>query len=959
MLSLLQRLDTSRSLNLSRTFTSSAITAARRTRAARVSHSIPSTVPPIPVGAPENWKRPSYRPVPHLSITKGGSYSHLFQTRTRWIARALSEGQHIPRNLLYKLLRHREISPDSLAVWVDILNKRDPIYALEKLGLLESASRADELQQHSSTTTETKPECPDWLYLSIPAMVTNHQQAPYLASQLLSNRFARQLDEKSRSIFLARCIQHFIKVKHFVALRETIEFITFSRNDSKTTGSGGGGGTIWREASFGRILEALASERERTGRISAAPNELLHSSRHVVLSTMKERNVSRKSLVTWLPLFMPALIPQDPRQAMDLLVEMTEAGWSPKRRVLHQVLKVVVRNGGVEGNEAAAKIKEELSRVRNGLKQSEWIHSQLSNRADEIPLHLREQRGGKGDLDQKEEETDEAQQLQEEEAVFQRSTATPDAFEEDTATASHTLEVESESQTSLLIDPSISATSHPSMSHPSQPRINRRTRSLNDIYSTTQLFDRSISLAYFAQLRQYVSTHRRPLPPFPRPPFPSSSVAWAAFFQSVVHEPSIGSKLLLSVLRKLELVSSPSYTTASSSNSYVPPPPGLRLYTIIMRCLLARNNPRRVLSIFMSLESKGYGLDSTILDLQIRALCSLGREREAIRLVRFYEHLPSIHDPSSLVSLRSPPTNSNIRRPHSIRLDIVPFNTILSHLNQMGKYQEVYSLFKELESKHEVRPDVATMSILLDAARYASVEAGRGVGGFGIEDGLGQVHFGGKRNSRRTGRLGADSRLTGVVDDKWDRIAAAKRMELLVWDQIFEANWQEVEIENSLETKSGMSKWIQDHFSSSSSSSTSSGSKSKSKKGQSFVDRSEAPSNWRPFVSTLSPRPPLHPDIHPTDQFFRSLILLTGVHSHIPLIGQILAWARYTNVKLSRYTLCLALLYVEGDAGVKRDKIEKLRKWLRDWLGQENVPSEEEIAWMRRGGTVKGKPQVR
>lgn len=210
----------------------------------------------------------------------------------------------------------------------------------------------------------------------------------------------------------------------------------------------------------------------------------------------------------------------------------------------------------------------------------------------------------------------------------------------------------------------------------------------------------------------------------------------------------------------------------------------------------------------------------------------------------------------------------------------------------------------------------------------------------------------------------------GTVDDKWDRVPAAKRIELLVWDQLFEMNWQGVEVENPLETKSGVGRWIQDHFSTSTSavrrrSSSASKSKVKSKLTSSaanksflsFVERIDRPPNWQPFVSTLSPRPPLRPDLHPTDAFFRSLILLTGVHSHVTLIGQILAWARYTNVELSRSTLCLALLYVEGDAGVKRHQVDELRTWLSDWFGgPDHVPNEDEIAWMRRGGTIQGKP---
>ncbi|GAA5987506.1 hypothetical protein JCM5350_003106 [Sporobolomyces pararoseus] len=930
---------------------------------------VPSTPPRLPLRAPSNWRIPKYRPVPHLSVIKEASYSHLFQTRTRWIARALSQGQHIPRNLLYKVLRTRKLSPDTLASWVDILNTRDPIYALGKLGLLESASQADEISTRTTTEEEddkNKPQCPDWLYLSIPAMVSSQQQAPYLVSQILSNRFSVQLPERSRSMFLARCIQAFLKVKHHVALREVIEFIVFSRTEAEPNNREAGGGPIWREQSYGRILEALASERQRSGKVTSAPTELLHSLRDLLLGTMKERQVSRRSLVTWLPLFSPSLISQDPRQAVETMMEMArETGLQPKRRVLHQVLKVVVRKGGIENREAAEKIKEELSRAKAGATPSQWMRTQLPDRTDSVPLHLREGKGKKASLEDWELEEiaieeEEVEAQRGEEMVMEVGTRElgRESVKLETLNPQEALKLSALSRSSS--SPPLTTTTRPLRKSPAvQSEI--PTSLANDIYRTTQLFDRSTSLAYFAQLRQYVASSGRSST-FPRPPFLSSRVAWAALFQSVVHEFSVDHKFLVAVLDKLERASASSST--SSTTSYIPPAPTLRLYTIVMHCLLLRHAPGHVTKLFDKLRNRGYPLDATVLDLQVRALCIMRKDKEAYRLLRYYEHLPSIHDPSSLVSLRTPPAECMVRRRHSVRLDIVPWNSLLSHYNLVGKYQRVYSLYKELELKHEVRPDIATMSILLDAARYASTEAGRGSGGFGMEDGIGQVNIGGKRTSRSFGGrlqprvLAADSRVGGAVDDRWDRVPAAKRMEELVWDQLFEANYQEVEVENPLETKTGVGRWLQAHFSPSGSSSSSS-SASRTRRAQSFADQLEPPHNWRPFISTLSPRQPLHPDVYPTDQFFRSLILLTGVHSHIPLIGQILAWARYTNVKLSRYTLCLALLYVDGDAGIKRDGVEKFRKWLSNWLGDENVPDEDEIAWMRRGGTTKGKPELR
>ena len=895
---------------------------------------------------------PTYRPVPHLSFLKG-SHSHLFQIRTRWIAQRLAEGAHIPKQLLFTLLKVRRIPPETLALWVEILNKRDPIFALERLGLLESASAADEIRSLESRFGSTEPTCPDWLYLSIPAMVTNHQQVPYLASQLLSNRFSA-LDERSRSIFLSRCIQHFIKVRHYVALRETIEFIAFSRPDG-TGGIGEKERSIWREGSFGRILEALGSERMRSGRKASTPKELIHSLRDLLLAVMKQRQVPRTSLVTYLPLFSPALIPQDSRQAIQLMVEMTAAGFEPKRQVLHQVMKVLVRKGGMGDREAADKIKQEIERSKEG-SMGETAGGDNIEAEDTVPLHLREAKGKgvEGNRDRLEdEELFEGAEGSEGRAIGSPGTtlshsATSDqplVIDNPVETAASTIETTSTSLSQLPSRPPLS--SRRKLPSRSRRSIIISSSSSDDVYSTTQIFDRSISLAYFAQLRHYLatSTGRRGLG-FPQPPFPSSPVAWSALFQSVAYETSaVDYQLLIALLKKLDSLNELSGHASSppAPTGYIPPRPTLRLRTIVMHSLLIRNRPRELLTLFQSIESRGLPIDATVLDLLVRAMCQLDMDKKALRNLVHYEHLPSLHDPTSLVSLRSPPSPLTPRRPHSVRLDIVPFNTLLSHYNQVSKYQNVYTLFKSLEAKHEVRPDIATISILLDSARYASTAAGRGWGLELEEMGAGPM-LGNRSRSKKSLKRGIEQ---SVVDDKWDGIAAAKRMEKLVWEEIFGGNWQEMELENPLEGRGGVSGWLSNRFSSNRSGSTS------------FAERVEPPPSWRPFVSTLSPLPPLYPDIYPTDPFLRSLILLTGVHSSIPLIGRIIAWARYSNVQPSRYTLCLALLYIEGDAGIKKDRIDKLRKWLETWLGDGSVPDQEEIAWMRRGGRVKGTPEVR
>ncbi|GAA6059931.1 hypothetical protein JCM10212_003071 [Sporobolomyces blumeae] len=982
-----------------RSFSTSTAAQARRTRAATA-----QTPRPVPAARPRLARdfppSPSARPIPHLTLQHGGSYSHLFQVRTRWIASALAEGFTVPKHLLYKLVESRKISPGHLALWVDILHRRDPIYALEHLGLLESASAADEVRSSSEEGPATADEpCPDWLYLAIPAMVTSHHHVPYLASQLVSDRYT-QLDERKRSVFLARCIEHFLKVHHYVAVRETVEFIAFTepvrRRDAKSGKTkevdGRGDGSIWREQSFARVLEALSSERSRVGRHSTAPRELIHALRDLVLDTMRRRNVPRSSVKTWLPLFSPKLVPvDDPDLARRWLDDMARVGVDPKRKVLRQVLKVWVKHAEQEGiadgereqrTQVVARLFDEIERA--GKKNS--ASRQIEERAgDETPS--RAEKASKGIVSSGSEDpvggrdrtggTDATSGI----VTAQRVAVDAEATGETLKRNADAVVLRSNATTARnRLD------SNPVRAELAQGPSRRRALAahrpgapVNDI-DRTMLVRRSTALPYFETLRTFLSTRGRRRD-FPPPPFPSNAVSWSALFQTVAGETTtIDADFLIAVLKAMELAST---RLSSPCERFVPPRPTIRIYSIVMQSLLLRNAPRRVISLHTSLEARGYQPDSTVIDLVVRACLDLGDLSGALRIIKFYQWLPSRHARDLIVSPRTRPhTRSTLveeergppvrdqairRRPNSVRLDVVPFNSILSYIARQGLYDRVWALYRTLESTYEVRPDEATIAIMLGAARAASQAAGRGTG-FGLKEldeipmTLAQPPSTGslaetmmETSASSPGRRRA-RRDQGVVNDKWDEVPAARRMERFVWDELLTGNWQELDLINPLVSSRpfgasaggrGVSSWLSAAFA----------------RPGSTLAISEAsalarPVDWRPFVSTLSPAPPLYPDIYPTDPVLRSLILLTAVHSHVRLIGLVLAWARTAHVEPSRWTLCLALLHIEGDAAIPRNKVETLRRWLQDWLGKDKVPTDDEIAWARRGGRVQGRPQV-
>ena len=109
----------------------------------------------------------------------------------------------------------------------------------------------------------------------------------------------------------------------------------------------------------------------------------------------------------------------------------------------------------------------------------------------------------------------------------------------------------------------------------------------------------------------------------------------------------------------------------------------------------------------------------------------------------------------------------------------------------------------------------------------------------------------------------------------------------------------------------------------------------------------------------LSPTPPTQPHLYPTDRVFRSLIRLVGTHSSITTIPTLVSWMRHLQITPSRFTLCIALAYVDGEASFRPEQMERWRIWLAEWLGEDALPTQAEIAWMRRGGKREGKPVTR
>lgn len=850
---------------------------------------------------------------------------------------------------MLKILKNRNIEPGDLALWVDVLARKDPVYALDRLGLLESTATEIPSSTQATPTTSAAAaaggeSCPDWLYLALPGLVTNRSHVPYLASQILSDRFSR-LAEQKRALFVARCVQHFLRVRHYVALRELVEWVAYADPAAGTAGA------LTKTESFEVVLAALASERVRSDRHDATHSVILEPLVALLLATYARRTGNNKNspltFAMYRSLLSTKLVPRNPERALRLLARMTRDGLTPSRAMLQRVMRVCARNGRHDATmRILEQIRGELPHTTGALRRGraaaapapEWTERldeaiEQVHSAGETPLHLR---GWTGiDLDRELE-------------------SYPSSPEEDTlllgAEDPDDLPLEAVRVRNHAPPP----TSLSTMAKPEEVDEAGATapvRALQDKFSTILLTDRAQVLPYFYEILAHATTTTPTSSSrsfFPPPPAYFDRVSWIQFFHTVSLQPDVTADQLVAVLQAVARASSATAPSTSTSTAYVPPMPTLRLHTIVLHALVRRDEPRAALHLWRFLEKRGWQPDVTLLDAVVRAHLALDHDRPALRLLEHYAHRPGVDEPESRVDLppNVGPDATAPARPHSVVLTAVPLNAILAYYSHKNRFGAAYSLYKEMSARFAVEPDSATLSIMLDAARHASSRAGRGwtpASAFEEVSAAGPV-FGGSMAAHRTG-WSSSGRL---VDDAWDGEPASRVMERFVTHEVLEMNWQDAQVETPWEAR-GVVGWLARRFAL----------REVPFRRPESRTSTDAPTDWYPFASTLSPTPPTQPHLYPTDRVFRSLIRLVGTHSSITTIPTLISWMRHLQITPSRFTLCIALAYVDGEASFRPEQMERWRIWLADWLGEDALPTQVEIAWMRRGGKREGQPVTR
>ena len=401
------------------------------------------------------------------------------------------------------------------------------------------------------------------------------------------------------------------------------------------------------------------------------------------------------------------------------------------------------------------------------------------------------------------------------------------------------------------------------------------------------------ALELFERLRSHVVAQGRE---------PDIRPVWPVLFYVLARSHRVSAVELIEMLRRLESAAAGVRNSTSK--------PTVRIYTLVLQGLIRRREYERATALWRQIRRTGLRPDVTLLTVVTTAYAHSGDLARAEQTLRQYGEPPV--DMPRRTSLKE-----NRRR---IPFDAVPLNVLMAAYSREGRYSAAYALFRRFAS-HGVRPNAATISILLDTARYASADSGRG---FGPGDEALPVHQGGH----------------APVADRWDGDEAWHRAERIVWSILHE-NWPDA------------ARTIRDPRSS-----------APLDRLRTFASRAfgfaaaSSPADTTPrsdaFATTLSPNEMHFAQIHPSERMFRSFIQLLGYHSTSESIPRVLAWMRHLDVPPERETLILAVLYIDEGAPSDSQR-RRLADWIDDWLGPGSAPTDDELAAKRRGG---GRPSL-
>jgi hypothetical protein len=388
---------------------------------------------------------------------------------------------------------------------------------------------------------------------------------------------------------------------------------------------------------------------------------------------------------------------------------------------------------------------------------------------------------------------------------------------------------------------------------------------------------------------------------------------WSALVSSVGRDPNIGTEALRAFWDRVQSFRGKDMDVASK--------------TAIMDAFRQRGQYEDALIIWKSIFQTPGAIDKRALTAAVMSLCGAAQYKEAFDTMDafvFKNHLPSKDDATW------PESRARwIEHRGRIQLDVPLINGLMDRLNRGGRPDVVFKLWDIMEKYYGVWPDGITMTILLDAARRAYLIDPT------MELALGQLgifnpfkRFWARQQLPETPSAAISKMLekppeSGFWHEDWAFVNAR-----VVFRDAVLGNWPHLQ---QISCPVGT-----------------------------YSPHSKADGLW----VTKDRSPELRwPTIIPFDRTFHAYIFLLGwneLQAEIPLA---LAWMRALQIEPMYRTLCAALMYF-GEVARLPPLFEsfelrrgqeyggdygKLRRWIADWVGESNLPSENMIAAYRRG----------
>lgn len=347
--------------------------------------------------------------------------------------------------------------------------------------------------------------------------------------------------------------------------------------------------------------------------------------------------------------------------------------------------------------------------------------------------------------------------------------------------------------------------------------------------------------------------------------------------------------------------------------------------TALMNAHLASNRFGEVLDIWHSIEQRRSELDVDVVALSAAVKATSLRDgvEQAVRLLDAWARRPMA-------------AKASVAGTRTIQLDTIIVNIVLEACKRQREADIAFRIWQAMEPRWDVQPDAYSLALILSCANHAKPR--------GSESGMSlrQAFLRSFRSEQQLADEDEDGEEAILNDVNARSLFARGNVSLLLDrsdddDQLLLLTW-----------KTGRALFRQVVF-----------------------------SNWphlrqlsSPLTSTSLTRnvaaPPAssrYAHILPNESTFDAFTKLLGRHGIINEIPIALAWMKALNITPKRTTLCMALLQLDSASGPSRPRRvvnhdgqmewlwlrddQLLARWLREWLGQDGVPDDDEVARYR------------